>query len=296
MGKNLDKHMELKDMYKAEIMPCPVCNSWCSEEHISKRFEDYESTWLKCNNKRCGAYFMFPVPAQQELNEYYRQNYRNKKSPGTVSHAFRYNEENKNIIFNEYNLSLSDTGISIEMLYNKKILDYGCANGFFFDFLTLHGCLKEDLYGFDIAEDLLEEFVRKGYNILSDTQMDHFDYIFLWDVLEHISYPQMFLQDIKSYLKKGGKFIVQTPRVGILAEMLGSEWEHFLPLEHVILYTRESLVKLFNDAGFVLSEAKSFGANASSSLIPQPYKRAFDYLAKYTDNGSTQIVCFIYEK
>lgn len=86
--------------------------------------------------------------------------------------------------------------------------------------------------------------------------------------------------------------IVQTPRAGIISESLKDKWEHFLPIEHVILYTRESLTKLFKNAGFKLLKASSFGANAPLNVIPEPYKSAFDRLAKKTDNGSTQTACF----
>ena len=90
--------------------------------------------------------------------------------------------------------------------------------------------------------------------------------------------------------------MIQTPRVGILSDSLEDKWQHFLPFEHLILYSRESLVKLFSDAGFQLLKISSFGANAPSNDIPEPYKSAFDRLAKQTDNGSTQVARFILGK
>ena len=238
---------------------------------------------------------MSPLPTQQELAEYYQRGYKKRKSPGMVLHYFRYSEENKKIVFNEYRLSLSDIGISNEMLHNKKILDYGCSNGFFLDFCFENSCFKKDLFGYDIAEDLLNEVRKKNYNILNN-ENNFFDYMFLWDVLEHVSYPKAILQSVKLYLIEGGEIIVQTPRIGILSDSLKDEWQHFLPFEHVILYSRESLVKLFSDAGFQLLKISSFGANAPSNIIPEPYKSTFDWLAKLTDNGSTQVAHFIFEK
>jgi hypothetical protein len=49
-------------------------------------------------------------------------------------------------------------------------------------------------------------------------------------------------------------------------------------------------VRIANRAGLSVLAAGSFGANAPGSSIPQPYKRAFDALAKATDNGATQIM------
>jgi hypothetical protein len=150
------------------------------------------------------------------------------------------------------------------------------------------------LFGFDIAEDLLAKVAEKGYRILDSTHR-HFDFVFLWDVLEHISEPTTFLRQLKVYLKPGTTVVVQTPRIGLLTDSLGESWEHFLPFEHVVLYTRESMIRLFEQAGFHLVAAGSFGANAPAGVVPEPYKGALDRLAKETDNGATQVARFMLE-
>ncbi len=87
--------------------------------------------------------------------------------------------------------------------------------------------------------------------------------------------------------------VIQTPRVGLIADSLMEAWEHFLPFEHVVLYSRESLVELFVKAGYELKKAGSFGANAFEKIIPQPYKNIYDRLAKISDNGATQMAYFV---
>ena len=72
---------------------CPVCGFLGSERYISKTFENLESTWVKC--AKCGTLFMSPLPTEKELNEYYRQSYKYRKSPGSVSHCFRYSEKSQ---------------------------------------------------------------------------------------------------------------------------------------------------------------------------------------------------------
>jgi 2-polyprenyl-3-methyl-5-hydroxy-6-metoxy-1,4-benzoquinol methylase len=271
---------------------CPVCLLDEPNEAISKSFGEMQSTWLKCGG--CGAFFIHPLPTAEQLSEYYRAGYADWQSPGTVSHSYRFSETNKETIFREYRLSLSDIHVSKEMLLHKRILDYGCANGFFLDFCVTQGCLKEDLFGFDIAEDLLTRVAQKGYHILDVTHR-HFDYIFLWDVLEHIPGPGKLLQELKTYLKPGGTVVVQTPRIGLLSDSLQEAWEHFLPFEHVVLHTRKSLIRLFEQAGFRMVSVCSFGANAPVGVVPEPYKTAVDRMAKETDNGSTQVARFTLE-
>ena len=272
---------------------CPVCLFDEPHESISKCFGHIRSTWLKCGG--CGTFFIWPLPTAEQLSEYYRSGYADCQSPGAVSHSYRFSEANKETIFREYQLSLSDVHIPTAMLLEKKILDYGCANGIFLDFCAGQGCLKENLFGFDIAEDLLASVAKKGYRML-DAKQKHFDFLFLWDVLEHISEPAKLLRELRSYLKPGGTVVLQTPRIGLLTESLREAWEHFLPFEHVVLYTRQSLIRLFEQAGFRLVAVGSFGANAPVSAVPEPYKTAVDRLAKVTDNGSTQVARFILEK
>jgi SAM-dependent methyltransferase len=272
------------------IAICPVCKSDNTEGYIEKSFHAFKSTWFKCGEE--GTLFISPFPALNELERYYKCGYLTKKSPGAVSHRFRFSEENKETVFREYEMSLSDVGITFNILHNKKILDYGCANGFFLDCCFTNGCRKRDLCGYDIADDLLNIVRSKRYNILAK-ERDYFDFVFLWDVIEHIPDPHRFLKTLKSLLNRNGSIIVQTPRVGILSEMLKENWEHFLPLEHLVLYTRESLLFLFRKFGFHPIKAWSFGGNAPSGIIPKPYKNAYDTLAKKTDNGSTQVVHFI---
>lgn len=272
-------------------MRCHVCDCNRLTKYITKSFEDISSTWMECGE--CGTLFISPLPSQEEILNYYATDYVNKKSPGFVSHQSRFSEENKKTIFNEYLLSLTDIGIQIETLRNKQILDYGCANGLFLDLLAFNGCFKKDLFGFDIACDLLQKVVDKGYQVMADKLNGDFDYIFLWDVLEHAANPNEILSFLKSCLRGGGKIVAQTPRVGHITHSLKDKWEHFLPFEHVTLYTRESLIRLFDNEGFKLLSVASFGANAPSNIISQPYKNVFDGLAKLTDNGSTQIASFV---
>lgn len=275
---------------KDPMTKCKVCGSRGSEEFVTKTFRNIESTWRRCTD--CGVLFLFPSPTQDELIQYYKQDYKYKESPDFISHAFRFSNDNRDIVFNEYQLSLKDIGISIKDLKNDKILDYGCANGFFLDFCALNGIPKRNLFGFDIAQDLLKEVIQKQYKILSEDHKNFFDYIFLWDVLEHCLDPQELLKSLRNYLKRDGQIILQTPRAGIISESLRDQWAHFLPVEHVLIYSREALIRLFDQGGLRLNKAGSFGANAPIAIIPQPFKNTFDRLAKHTDHGSTQVASF----
>jgi cyclopropane fatty-acyl-phospholipid synthase-like methyltransferase len=118
------------------------------------------------------------------------------------------------------------------------------------------------------------------------------DVLTLWDVYEHLSDPNAFFALAARRLRSGGRLLVQTPNASIHADILGARWHHFLPVQHLQLPSRLGLVAHAQRFGFNLLHACSFGANAPPEVVPQPYKRLFDTLAKQADLGSTQIVLF----
>jgi hypothetical protein len=119
---------------------------------------------------------------------------------------------------------------------------------------------------------------------------EKFDLVTLWDVLEHLLNPVETLRSLTNFLKPGAHLLLQTPRVGLLSDILEESFEHYLPIEHIHLFPRQTLVDCMAPMGFSVSKAMSFGANAPSAKIPRPYKSAYDQLAKATDNGATQVL------
>lgn len=177
---------------------CPVCSSENHSFYIKKHFRSVETVWHKC--KDCGSAFILPPPTKQQLEEYY-QEYISKESPGYVSHKYRYSGDHVDEVNRMYTLSLQDLGISTKDLLNKRILDFGCANGVFLDYCYLNGCSKDDLFGFDISREYMDQISGKGYNRLKKWPVNYFDFIFLWDVIEHVLDPDEILKPICFYIK-----------------------------------------------------------------------------------------------
>jgi len=177
-----------------------------------------------------------------------------------------------------------------------KIMDFGCANGILLDYLNTLGVEKKNLFGTDISEEMLAITRSKGYNTVTITnkqELSHqFDLITLWDVLEHVENPKKTIETVAKSLHKRGKLLIQTPRIGFLSDNYLELFEHYLPIEHVHLFPRETLVGLVELYGFKTIKVSSFGANVPGNKIPNPYKEIFDKLAKLTDQGITQLALF----
>lgn len=98
----------------------------------------------------------------------------------------------------------------------KKALEVGCAIGAFSKILSEHGFYVE---GTDISSFILKRAKKNVPNIkffVSDIEEDiptkiQFDYIFSFEVLEHLKDPKKALSNIKKALKEEGVLVFSTP-------------------------------------------------------------------------------------
>jgi len=107
-----------------------------------------------------------------------------------------------------------------------KILDLGCGNGSFSNFLTKLGYtvlgIEESSAGIAIAQQNYPdcEFRQGSIYELSDSDLQHsFDAVISVEVIEHLSNPRALVTAAKYCLKPGGKFILTTPYHGYLKNL-----------------------------------------------------------------------------
>lgn len=279
------------------IDQCRICGSLEGEFLVEKNTGIFKSAWVVC--KLCGSAHIDPYPTQEELTKYYNSNYLEMDllsgMDTGVSHKLRFSDEYRSRVFGEYRYSLNDVGLEPKNLINSgDILDYGCADGVFLDFLAAEGVPKENLHGVDIGSDMILVAKGKGYQCvhIEELSKKRFALITLWDVIEHVSYPKDLVRKIKLLLPIGGRVIVQTPHFGDLAIFMKEVFAHYLVVEHLHLFSRKALLTLFENEGFECAAQSSFGANAYTRYVAEPYKTAFDKLAKKYDFGATQVLHF----
>jgi 2-polyprenyl-3-methyl-5-hydroxy-6-metoxy-1,4-benzoquinol methylase len=269
--------------------------AWCGENkkkifHARVRWENLDSTWYRCAN--CGSLMILPIPPQKLMQKIYENNYRSRVQPHGIDYRVRYSKKYRPTVFNGYTQSLLDVNIDIKRV--KSVLDFGCADGIFLEFVKKYFSPQTVLYGTDISADMLGAAKKRGLNVISLADLPSlkmkFDLITLWDVLEHSEDPSNIVTILRKMLTPKGRIFIQTPRVGVLADALGKEWEHLLPIQHVNLASKEGMRKFIQRMKLEIDGYKSFGANAPATAVAEPYKKVFDQLAKILDFGSEQIL------
>lgn len=153
---------------------------------------------------------------------------------------------------------------------SKKLLDIGCADGFFDKTLLQQGY---DVHGMDISESLLKSAEEIGVKTkkgdLAQTlpfENNFFDFIFAGEILEHVVDTEHALEEISRILKKGGFFVLTTPNLvsfkNRIRFFLGRTPDQIQPFHqylryHVRQFTHLSWEKLLAIFNFEITHSNS---------------------------------------
>ena len=139
----------------------------------------------------------------------------------------------------------------------SKVLDVGCATGYFGKQLKQKNCktwgIEIDEKSAEIAKKNLEKVYVEDVKKISKTSLKKhfFDYVLLLDVIEHMTDSEAIFNELKKYLNKKGRIIISTPNIAHITVRIALLFGKFnytdvgiMDRTHVHFYTRESLLKL----------------------------------------------------
>ncbi len=143
-----------------------------------------------------------------------------------------------------------------------KLLDIGCAAGFFLDEARKEGW---EVYGVEVSQwaanhaknTLGLSHVYQG--TLEDAKLAHhtFDAVIMTDVIEHLIYPKDILVNIRLLLKPNGIVCCNTPDIGsLISRLLGAKWWG-IKQSHLFYFNTSTLNDIFNASGFSVIKIRS---------------------------------------
>jgi 2-polyprenyl-3-methyl-5-hydroxy-6-metoxy-1,4-benzoquinol methylase len=138
--------------------------------------------------------------------------------------------------------------------YNeKKLFEIGCAYGFFLDvarneFTGVKGIdISNDAIRF-ARENLKLDVISGDYLSIPATKADIFC---LWDTVEHLKNPELFIEKISKEVNDGGLIALSTGDISsINAKLWGPNWRQIHPPTHLHYFSRRALTKLLTNYGF----------------------------------------------
>lgn len=202
------------------------------------------------NHRRCNACdhgFLYPVPDQASINEYYQQ-----LNTGLSSDAsWETDAGHKNLLWKKL---LNQ----VERISGRgPILDLGCGGGQFLKLAADIGWTEAE--GVEpspkavaIARSLVAAPIHEGAWNEITLPASSYAAIALMDVLEHDTDPAGLLAHAFSLLRPGGSILLSVPNVyGLSLRTFGADAFVVIPPEHISYFTARSLRHILRDAGFV---------------------------------------------
>ncbi len=175
--------------------------------------------------------------------------------------------------------------LSAENLAGKKILEVGCGNGDFANYLSINRSADIIATDFSTASIEIAEEKKRNFGAHTSTFMvadaqalpfedNSFDYVISCECLEHVPSPQQMLNEIFRVLKKGGRVILTTenysnayayyiPYLKMRGRLFDSG-SGLQPIEHFFVFWR--VRKKFKKAGF--SQITLHGKQYVMLLLP----------------------------
>lgn len=180
-----------------------------------------------------------------------------------------------------------------------RILDVGCAGGAFPKVASDLGfgvvgvepsrwmCnLSQEKYKLDIRQGTLEE---------QNFKKESFDMVSLWDVIEHLTRPDLALKEIKHILKPEGYLIVNYPDIdSFFSKILRRNWPFLLSV-HLYYYNRITMRRQLETKGFEIINISSYWQSLNLDYVLQraaTYFRIFslfEKFAKYLGIGNIHV-------
>ncbi len=233
-----------------KLEACTSCNS-TRFSIICERWDGSKVT--KCLD--CQLEFVNPLPSEEYLEELYNQDML-AGGAKTSSSLLRDYIQERNDRKKSYNKLYQARLQLIEKFYPKqgKLLDIGCAAGFFLEAAKSRGW---ETHGLDVMPDYIqfarEELHQENVHCNTLEKMEYskgsFDVVTLWDLIEHVKVPLATLKEINRVLRPGGLVVIWTPNARNAA-YLKEAWIGYHIRLHLNFLSSASLSNLLDGSGF----------------------------------------------
>lgn len=161
------------------------------------------------------------------------------------------------------------------------VLDIGCgAGGFAGQLKARNGSLE--VWGIELdataaaraGETVDRVLVGDALEVVAGLPADHFDCVVMNDVLEHLPDPAALLHGLRAALKPGAALVASIPNVRYFFNVadlaVHGRWDYtdegILDRTHLRFFTRSSMVRLFEEAGYVVETVEGINPTGSAKF------------------------------
>jgi SAM-dependent methyltransferase len=176
---------------------------------------------------------------------------------------------------------------------NGKLLEVGCAYGFFLD----EARQSFDVSGIELAEDAVIACQARGLNVVRDadesfyTHSGPFDLVVMLDVIEHLINPEALLRDLYRHTQPEALLVMTTGDFNSFLARMRQQWRLMTPPQHIWYFTTSAISQLLNRSGFRVIEITHPAKQVPVSLIVYQVARyiGLQHLVKGGFRGSIPV-------
>jgi ubiquinone/menaquinone biosynthesis C-methylase UbiE len=196
---------------------------------------------------------------------------------------------------------LATLGTSQVLMYvpsvpNGKALDVGCGCGELLLWLKKHGW--SEAHGVEISKKAAALAKDHGLNVFCGEIADahypdnHFDYVSLIHVLEHMHDPMQTLKEVHRVIKPGGLLVVGVPNFESYENKVFGKYQSILKEvpRHLYHFSRNTLTRMLDESGFRVDRAEG-----KTFFIPSVNKQSLKLV--FTNESKAKFllaICRIY--
>lgn len=153
----------------------------------------------------------------------------------------------------------------------KRLFEIGSAYGFFLSVAQDHFASVE---GIDLSCDAATFAVEKlrlcvhAGDFLEYRIQNKIDVACLWDTIEHLETPHLYLEKLTAYMDRGGIIAITTGDIrSLVARLRGTKWRQIHPPTHLHYFSRDTLTLLLRKYGFAVRHCGHEGMQRSLDTI-----------------------------
>ena len=175
---------------------------------------------------------------------------------------------------------------------HRSLLEIGSAYGYFLnvarnDFSEVLGIDLTDEGVERTREELKLPAIQADF-LRHDFGDKKFDVVCMWDTIEHLRRPDLYIDKIASLTEKGSLLAITTGDIqSRVARWRGPNWRMIIPPVHIHYFSTDSLTRLFQDRGFEVIYNRYCGYYRSANNVAyiiltqhRDYRRLFNLLQR----------------
>jgi len=220
---------------KDKVNNCLLCGSAESKIFDERDLHGYHVVNHICSN--CGFIYLSPRMSEDELDSFYKEHYRTlyqgQEDPTTANLKTQTLRAEDLQVFSQNNIGKVD-----------RFLDIGASAGLLMEAFRSNG--SKEVVGIEPGDSYRKFSIDKGLTMypgldeMKKANEDKFEVISMSHVLEHISDPKEYLQDLRNLLKDDGHLLLQVPNVS---------WHDSFEIAHLTSFSPHTLREMVQAVG-----------------------------------------------